>query len=133
MKTKIIALTALCALCLSAVHAQSPTSGESPAVSLAQGEVERGIAAWYGKKFAGRKTASGMRFNPNALTAAHSSLPFGTRVRVTNIDNQRSVELTINDRGPSTPNRIIDVSLAGARELGFVRQGLATVTIEIVP
>ena len=91
-----------------------------------------GTAAWYGRKFAGRRTASGQRFNPAALTAAHPTLPFGTRVKVTNQANQRSVVVTINDRGPTSPGRVIDVSLAAARRLGFVRAGLTEVTLEVV-
>ena len=90
-----------------------------------------GVAAWYGHKFAGRRTASGKRFNPNAMTAAHPTLPFGTRVNVTNTRNNRNVLVTINDRGPTSPKRMLDVSVAAAKKLGFVRAGLTEVKLEI--
>jgi rare lipoprotein A len=91
-----------------------------------------GTAAWYGRKFNGRRTASGQRFNAGAMTAAHPSLAFGTRVRVTNTSNKRSVVVVINDRGPTTPGRILDVSQAAAKKLGFTRAGTAQVTLEVV-
>ncbi|MEO8250188.1 MAG: septal ring lytic transglycosylase RlpA family protein [Burkholderiales bacterium] len=89
-----------------------------------------GTAAWYGGKFNGRKTASGQRFNASALTAAHATLPFGTRVRVTNLKNKRSVVVTINDRLSSSAGRVIDVSRGAAQRLGFVKAGLADVRLE---
>ena len=91
-----------------------------------------GKAAWYGAKFNGRKTASGQPFNAAALTAAHPSLPFGSRVKVTNTQNKRSVVVTINDRGPTTPGRIIDVSHAAAQKLGLLKTGTADVNLEVV-
>ncbi len=91
-----------------------------------------GIASYYGKKFHGRPTASGERFDMHALTAAHRTLPFGTRVRVTNLENGTRVVLRINDRGPSSRERIIDVSYGAARELGFVTQGLTRVRVEVL-
>ena len=91
-----------------------------------------GVASWYGPGFQGRKTASGVRFNMNALTAAHRSLPFGTQVRVTNVDNGRTVVVTINDRGPFTRGRIIDLSKAAASRLGMIKQGLAKVRVEAI-
>ncbi|MBN1355204.1 septal ring lytic transglycosylase RlpA family protein [bacterium] len=96
------------------------------------GESHTGTASWYGKEFHGRKTASGERFNMYDLTAAHRTLPFGTKVRVTNLDNNRSVVVTINDRGPFVKNRIIDLSYGAARKLGFVKQGLARVRIQLL-
>jgi len=94
--------------------------------------VEQGFASFYGKSFQGRRTASGLPFDPKAATAAHKSLPFGTSVRITNLDNGRSVTATINDRGPYVGGRIIDVSQALARQLGFVRAGMARVQVEIL-
>ena len=91
-----------------------------------------GKLAWYGHKFAGRKTASGQRFNPNALTMAHPSLPFGTLVRVTNSANKRSVVVRVNDRGPTSPDRIGDVSQAAAKRLGMTRSGLIDAKLEVV-
>jgi rare lipoprotein A len=94
--------------------------------------VEEGFASFYGKSFEGRRTASGLPFDPRAATAAHKSLPFGTSVRITNLDNGRSVTATINDRGPYVGGRIVDVSQALARQLGFVRAGMARVQVEIL-
>lgn len=91
-----------------------------------------GRASWYGPKFHGRLTASGEVFNQNALTAAHPSLRFGTRVKVTNLNNGRSVVVRINDRGPYTKNRILDVSAAAARSLGMIRSGVARVRVTIL-
>ena len=127
---KNVVLTAL--LIGACLH--GPVAAQQPAAASASASVssfsEEGVAAWYGRKFAGRRTASGKRFNPEAMTAAHPSLPFGSRVRVTNLDNERTVEVTINDRGPTSPGRIIDLSLGAARKLGMVRKGLADVRIE---
>jgi rare lipoprotein A len=90
---------------------------------------QSGMASYYGSE-SGSQTASGQRFNPNAMTAAHRTLPFGTKVRVTNKNNGKSVIVTINDRGPFIRGRIIDLTPAGARALGF--SGLAKVTVEVL-
>ena len=87
----------------------------------------------YGASFAGRKTASGEVFDPEALTMAHRTLPFGTRVRVTNVENGRSVEVVVNDRGPFVAGRIADLSHAAARRLGMVADGVVDALIEILP
>jgi rare lipoprotein A len=92
----------------------------------------KGMASWYGPGFQGNMVASGERFNPNALTAAHRTLPFGTQVRVVNLDNGVSVVVRINDRGPFHGNRIIDVSTAAARVLGLVQSGVAPVRLEVL-
>jgi rare lipoprotein A len=89
-------------------------------------------ASWYGREFAWRRTASGERFDPMDLTCAHRSLPMGTRVRVTNLLNGRSVLVTINDRGPFQRRREIDLSYGAARALGMVQRGVAQVRIELV-
>jgi len=89
-----------------------------------------GQASYYGKELAGRKTASGERFNPAGMTAAHRSLPFGTRLRLTNLGNGRAVVVRVNDRGPFVRHRAIDVSLAAAQALGFVGRGTARLRIE---
>lgn len=91
-----------------------------------------GVAAYYSGRFNGRKTASGQVFNNGLMTAAHNTLPFGTKVKVTNVKNKRSVVVRINDRGPTTPGRIFDLSRAAASKLGYVRAGLTEVTAEIV-
>ena len=91
-----------------------------------------GIASWYGPGFHGNRSASGERYNQNALTAAHRSLPFGTKVRVTNIRNGRSVVVRINDRGPYARGRIIDLSAAAARTVGVMQSGVAPVRVEVL-
>lgn len=88
-------------------------------------------ASWYGREFAGRRTAMGRRFNPNELTAAHRSLELGTWVRVTDLSSGRSVVVQITDRGPFKRRRGIDLSYEAARQLGMVRRGVARVRIEI--
>lgn len=93
---------------------------------------QQGKASFYADKFEGRPTASGETYKHNRLTAAHKTLPFGTRVRVTNMTNQKQVEVTINDRGPYVDDRIIDLSKSAAEALGFVQQGLADVTLEVI-
>jgi rare lipoprotein A len=94
---------------------------------------ERGLATYYGREQQGGPTASGERFDRNKLTAAHRTLPLGTRVRVTNTRNGRSVEVRINDRGPYGRGRIIDVSEAAARQLGMIDAGVVPVTVEVLP
>ena len=91
-----------------------------------------GQASWYGPGFHGRLTANGERYNQNALTAAHKYLRFGTRVRVTNLNNGRSVILRINDRGPYAGGRVIDVSAAAAQTLGMIHSGVAPVKVTIL-
>jgi rare lipoprotein A len=92
--------------------------------------VETGLASWYGRKFHGRRTASGEVYHQEKFTAAHRTLPWGSKVKVTNLANGKSVEVRINDRGPFVKDRIIDVSRAAARALGIVRAGIATVEVE---
>ncbi|AUT00634.1 hypothetical protein CLI64_09640 [Nostoc sp. CENA543] len=92
----------------------------------------QGIASFYGQGFHGRPTATGERFNSEAMTAAHRSLPFGTRVRVTNTRNGRSVIVRINDRGPYIRGRVIDLSTGAARVLGMIGSGIAPVRIEVL-
>ena len=93
--------------------------------------VEHGRASWYGPGFHGRPTASGERFDQDALTAAHPGLPLGTVKVVTNVGNGRSVEVEINDRGPYVAGRIIDLSRAAADEIGMVEAGTAPVVVEV--
>ncbi|MBN1127538.1 MAG: septal ring lytic transglycosylase RlpA family protein [Chitinispirillaceae bacterium] len=91
---------------------------------------QTGKASYYARKFHGRRTASGERYNMRELTAAHPRLPFGTRVKVTNLSNNRSVVVRVNDRGPHTKNRIIDLSLCAAEKIGMIGAGTATVVVE---
>lgn len=104
--------------------------GAYPAARL--GAEQSGIASYYAGQFAGRPTANGEIFDPRKLSAAHKTLPFGTVVLVTNLDNGRKLRLRINDRGPFIPGRIIDVSEKAAEELGFKIAGIAKVRIEVV-
>ena len=98
-------------------------------------EIGRGIASWYGGHFHGRKTASGERYDMNALTAAHPSLPFGTVVRVRSLVNGKEVDVRINDRGPHVGKRLIDLSRGAAQSLGFIDAGTGTkpVTLTLLP
>jgi rare lipoprotein A len=93
-------------------------------------EIPSGVASWYGPGFAGRKTANGERFDPGQMTAAHRTLPFGSKVRVTR--NGKSVVVRINDRGPFHGGRVIDLSQAAAAELGLVRAGSGHVELALV-
>lgn len=95
------------------------------------GETEHGYASWYGSEN-GSHTASGEHFNPQALTAAHRRLPFGSIVRVTNEENGKSVDVRINDRGPFAGGRIIDVSSAAAEELGMKTAGVVRVELDVL-
>jgi rare lipoprotein A len=95
-------------------------------------KVQYGIASWYGDREQGRQMASGEPFDENALTAAHRSLPFGTQVTVTNLQNGHSVTVRIKDRGPALANRIIDLSKAAAMRLGFLTHGLTRVQVRVV-
>lgn len=96
------------------------------------GYVEIGEASWYGPEFHGRKTSSREIFDMHDLTAAHRTLPFGTVVQVTNLENSRTVTVRINDRGPFVKDRIIDLSYAAARMLGMIGPGTARVRIEVI-
>jgi rare lipoprotein A len=98
---------------------------------FAESEMQ-GVASWYGGKFHGRLTSNGEVFDTNELTAAHKSLPFGTMVKVTNVDNGRWIVVRINDRGPFVEGRIIDLSRAAADALCMLSSGLARVTLEII-
>jgi len=105
---------------------------EKPVTAPPTGYVEVGEASWYGPGFHGRMTSSREIFDMEDLTAAHQTLPFGTMVEVTNLENSRTVTVRINDRGPFVKNRIIDLSYAAARMLGLVGPGTARVRLEVV-
>ena len=106
----------------------TPAPPPSPGATLGP---DTGKASWYGDVHHGKKTASGEAYDMHTLTAAHRTLPFGTRVRVTNVDNGRSVVVRVNDRGPLVGGRIIDLSQAAARALGALGSGIFTVRLEI--
>ena len=120
----------VCAGLAGVVHYEA--SAQDTDAAATTGAVEQGRIAWYGKKFAGRKTASGERFDPAAMTMAHRSLPFGTRVRVTNLANDKSVTLRVNDRGPTTRDRVADVSEAAARQLEMIKAGVVEARLEVL-
>lgn len=146
MSLKVFALSLLAAASLAqAQTAGAPTAPAAPAAASAAPAAasapkaaapaaagDSGKVAWYGQKFAGRKTASGERFNPGALTMAHKSLPFATKVKVTNLKNNRSVVVRVNDRGPMTPDRVGDVSQAAARKIGMLRSGVVEARLDVV-
>ena len=134
---RLLAVSLGAALALACAHA--PPAPSSPAEEGApsarqpapaeRGEV--GLASFYGRRFHGRRTASGERYDVRALTCAHPTAPFGTRLRVTDLETGRTVVVRVTDRGPYGPGRIIDLSLAAARQLGIVRRGLARVRVEV--
>lgn len=103
-----------------------------PVVAVVSRQILNGWASWYGPGFHGAYSASGEAFNPQAMTAAHLSLPFGTQVRVTNLDNGRSVVLRINDRGPYGGGRILDVSQGAAAALGMINSGVVPVRVDVL-
>jgi len=105
--------------------ASEPAGSSSPAIV-------DGVASYYGKEHHGKKTANGEIFDMNKLTAAHRSLPFGSQVKVTNLSNQRSVIVRINDRGPYYQGRIIDLSQAAAERLDMVQSGITKVKLEVL-
>jgi rare lipoprotein A len=115
------------------VQAESVAAESGQAQSADQAQPadggDEGRASYYAKRYNGRRTTSGARYNPEKMTAAHASLPFGTRVRVVNLDNDREVEVTVNDRCKPRKQAHIDLSRAAARQLGFLGKGLARVMI----
>ncbi len=115
-----------------AANAPAAAPASTPAAAPANADASSGIAAVYNTRMQGRRTASGERYNAAALTAAHNTLPFGTRVKITGEKNKRSVVARINDRGPTTPGRILDLSSATARQLGMKRPGLMAVKLEVL-
>jgi rare lipoprotein A len=113
------------------------TSAATAALAASKGGAalfgtQEGMASWYGPGFAGRTTSNGEVFDPAQLTAAHRTLPFGTRVLVTNLENGASIVVRINDRGPFKAGRIIDLSRAAAEGIGMLRSGVARVRVEVV-
>jgi rare lipoprotein A len=103
------------------------------AVSADPGTRIVGFASWYGQRHHGRSTASGERYDMHRLTAAHRTLPFGTRLRVTSVENGRSVVVRVNDRGPHVAGRLLDLSYAAAKTLGMVGDGVTRVELLVLP
>ncbi|MBU2541633.1 MAG: septal ring lytic transglycosylase RlpA family protein [Candidatus Omnitrophica bacterium] len=134
-KRRIIFLL-VCTLCTVFIYSIRTVRGEhcfANTGSSFRSSFQVGIASWYGKRFHGRKTAAGERYNMYGLTAAHPSLPLGSIVKVKNLSNNREVIVRINDRGPYIKGRIIDLSLAAACELRMVRKGITKVEITVLP
>ncbi|UOG75296.1 septal ring lytic transglycosylase RlpA family protein [Hymenobacter tibetensis] len=116
-------------------HAMRPNSDDdkNPALAARRAAVLRGRASWYGREHQGLRTSSGERFDRNKFTCAHKTLPFGTKLRVTNLETQASVVVRVSDRGPFRHQRILDLSEIAARPLGIVEHGAVSVLAEIVP
>jgi rare lipoprotein A len=110
-----------------------PTEDKSYGVESSPLNVQIGGASWYGPGFNGKKTASGDLFDESKFTAAHKTIPLGSKARVTHLGNGRSVEVLINDRGPYAPGRLIDLSQAAAKALGILENGIAKVRVELLP
>ncbi len=139
----ILALTPLAQAQTAAAPASAPSvvapapapaaapSAAAPAKATSA-DVSEGKVAHYGRKFNGRKTASGERFNSGAMTMAHKTLPFGTLVKVTNLANKRSVVVRVNDRGPSTPDRVGDLTTAAGKKIKMMRSGVVDAKLEVV-
>jgi rare lipoprotein A len=127
-----VAVLVLHTACAYAQTAAPAAPASAPVVAADTTASETKKLAWYGRKFAGRPTASGERYNPDALTMAHKTLPFGTLVKVTNPTNNKSVTLRVNDRGPTQADRIGDVSYAAARKLGMLKSGVIEAELAVV-
>jgi rare lipoprotein A len=110
----------------------SVNAAKKQAANAKNSHAEKGIAAFYGRSMEGHRTACGSTYVPSEMTTAHRTLPCGTKVRITNTKNGRSVEATVNDWGPTSRKRIVDVSRAVAERLDFVKQGTTTVEVEVV-
>jgi rare lipoprotein A len=130
----LLSITCLLFVCIEtyASDRTKTSSGTSSSQLSKPGQTAKGVASWYGQHHHGRRTASGEIFNQHRFTAAHRTLPFGTKLAVTNLRNGKSVEVQINDRGPFIRSRLIDLSYAAARALGLVKFGKAPVKVEVL-
>lgn len=147
MRYKSFYLVLICLFWLGACslsrHAPAPSPDRLPGYKVmgrwyyplktAEGYREKGMASWYGPDFHGKTTASGEKYDMHAFTAAHTTLPLGTRVRVTNLDNGKDVVVKITDRGPFAKSRIIDLSHAAAKALGMLSKGTGRVEVAALP
>ena len=115
----------LMAACPGCSHSPEPSA-------VVPDNAQSGIASYYGRKFEGRRTANGERYRGDGFTAAHRSLPFGSRIRITHVASGRSVECRVNDRGPFRKGRIVDLSHRAAEALGILSTGLARVRLEVL-
>ena len=126
------AASAVAAVKATAANAKAAIVDGAASAKASTGDASEGKVAYYGRKFAGRKTASGERFNPGALTMAHKTLPFGTLVRVTNLKNNKSVVVRVNDRGPFGADRVGDLSQAAAGKISMLKSGVVNAKLEVV-
>lgn len=137
MCVRIFSATAVAALLFTLAPLGQAQEAAEPVATLqanpSSAVISEGKVSYYGRRHAGRKTASGERFDPHALTMAHRTLPFGTLVRVTNRRNNQSVIVRVNDRGPVSLKRVGDLTLAAASKIGMIRSGVADVLLETVP
>lgn len=124
MKMTVLSASLVAALLLIGVDAQA--AGVSP------GQTQKGVASYYHNSLHGRKTASGQIYNKNKLSAAHKTLPLGTKVRVTDVKTGKEIVVRINDRGPFVKGRVIDLSRSAAKELGIIQRGVAKVEVEVL-
>ncbi len=129
------ALLLTCAFASGQASGQDKKAEESKAPAAAaapSGDASSGLAAFYDNRLHGHRTASGERYNAGAMTTAHQTYPFGTRLKVTHVKNNRSVIVRVNDRGPTQAGRVVDLSRAAASQLRMLREGLAEVRVEVV-
>ena len=126
------AQTAVAPASTPAAAVPEPAAGPATPAKANRGDVSEGKVAHYGRKFNGRKTASGERFNAGGMTMAHKTLPFGTLVKVTNLANKRSVVVRVNDRGPSTADRVGDLTTAAGNKIRMARAGVVDARLEVV-
>jgi rare lipoprotein A len=132
MQTWLLVISLVAAIFAGCSQHEEPAASAPEPQQKPDAQVFVGLASFYGADLAGNTTASGGSYDPNQMTAAHRTLPFGTRVLVTNLENNKTVMVTITDRGPSRPDRLLDVSFAAARELNMLSSGVVKVRVEVV-
>lgn len=132
MKKPIQLLCALLMLCTISLHAQQPLATAVRDTAGRQAGIQFGIASYYSDKFEGKMTANGELYSKDAFTAAHNVLPLGTWIRVTNLSNRRAVVVRVNDRLHHRNRRIVDLSRAAAKKLGYITKGLTRVKVEVL-
>lgn len=131
-KRILVALMLLTSAACATRSIKLPPPAAPPDTEVSPGATQEGVASWYGPGFHGKRTTSGEVYDQHDLTAAHQSLPLGTRVEVTNVQNGRSVEVRINDRGPFAKSRVIDLSYAAASTLDMIGAGTAPVRLQVL-
>lgn len=125
----ILTIAFVISSCSSTIFFNSQSLSKGSAISK---YVEIGFASYYSDSFIGKRTASGNVYNQNEMTAAHPSLPFGSKIKVTNLENQKEIVVTVNDRGPFVSGRIVDLSKSAAKALDFIEKGVIKVKIELI-